>query len=50
MKRLTLRLPEELHQLIRKQSFETGKSMNEIIVDIIGENYKKKGKKNNDER
>lgn len=44
MKRFSLRLEKELHELLRKESFETGKSINEIIVELIGSKYKENAK------
>lgn len=40
MKRFEIRLPKKLHEKIRRESFETGKSMNEITVEMIENNYK----------
>ncbi|OPY61133.1 MAG: hypothetical protein A4E56_02240 [Pelotomaculum sp. PtaU1.Bin065] len=35
MKHITIRLDEELHEFIRRLSFETRTSMNQIIVKLI---------------
>lgn len=40
MKRFSLRLEDELHEKLRRESFETGVSINEIIVKLIEEYYK----------
>ena len=43
MKVLTVReLKMNLHEKIRKESFETGKSMNEIVVEEVKKRYEKK--------
>lgn len=41
MKVLTVRIDDELHEKIRKESFETGKSMNEIVIELIKKHYNK---------
>lgn len=40
MKRFSLRLDDELHEKLRTESFKTGISMNEIVVEAIEEKYK----------
>jgi len=35
MKRLTVRMPDNIHKFVREKSFSTGKSMNEIIVYLL---------------
>ena len=40
MKRFSLRLKDELHEKLRVESFHTGASMNEIIVEAIKQKYK----------
>ncbi len=35
MKVTTIRLKDELHEELRRESFETNKSMNDIIVEAI---------------
>lgn len=39
MKRFSLRLEKDLHEKLRLESFETGRSINEIIVELIGSKY-----------
>ena len=39
MKRLTLRLTEEVHEKLREESFNTGISMNDIILELIEDKY-----------
>ena len=43
MKRFSLRIPVGLHEKLRKESFETGKSINELIINAI-EEYKGENK------
>ncbi len=43
MKRFSLRIPVKLHEKLRKESFETGKSINELIINAI-EEYKGENK------
>lgn len=40
MKRFSLRLEDELHEKLRVESFQTGVSMNEIIVEAVKQKYK----------
>lgn len=40
MKRFSLRLEDELHEKLRVESFQTGVSMNEIIVEAVEQKYK----------
>lgn len=42
MKRTTVRMPASLHEELRKESFETGLSQNEIIVNALQEKYKER--------
>lgn len=44
MKRFSLRLKKELHELLRKESFETEKSINEIVTKLIEDKYKENKK------
>lgn len=39
MKRFSLRVPKELHEKLRKESFETERSINEIITELIEKYY-----------
>lgn len=41
MKRTTVRIPASIHEKLRKESFETGLSQNEIIVNALQKKYKK---------
>ena len=47
MKRFELRLEDPLHEKLRRESFETNKSMHEIVIDIIKEKFDKEGKDEN---
>ena len=40
MKRFSLRLKKELHEKLRRESFETEVSINEIVTKLIEEKYK----------
>lgn len=40
MKRFSLRLEKDLHEKLRKESFDTGESINEIITKLIKNKYK----------
>ena len=40
MKRFSLRLEDDLHEKLRRESFETGESINEIITKLIKSKYK----------
>ena len=42
MKRFEIRLSKELHENLREESFITGKSMHEIVIELIEEHYKMK--------
>jgi hypothetical protein len=35
MKRLTVRIPDDIHKFVREKSFSTGKSMNNIIIGLL---------------
>lgn len=39
MKRLTLRIPDNLHHKLKKESYETGSSINEILNILIKEKF-----------
>lgn len=39
MKRLTIRINDDLYEKLRKESFESTKSMNEIVSDQIKKRY-----------
>ena len=39
MKRFSLRLEDDLHEKLRRESFETGVSINEIIIKLVEEYY-----------
>ncbi len=45
MKRFELRLDKDMHQKLRKESFETGKSMNQIVSELIKRYYENKEEK-----
>ena len=47
MKRTTVRMPADIHEKLRKESFETGLSQNEIIVNALQEKYKERLKVKN---
>lgn len=49
MKRFSLRLEDDIHEKLRRESFETGVSINEIIVELI-EKYYKNGEGENEKR
>ena len=40
MKRFSLRLEKDLHEKLRTESFETERSINEIITELIEDKYK----------
>lgn len=42
MKRFELRLDEDIHEKLREESFKTGKSMHQIIIELIKEYYENK--------
>ena len=42
MKRFEIRLDKDLHEKLRKESFFTGKSMHEIVIELIKEHYRGK--------
>lgn len=42
MKRFEIRLDRELHEKLREESFKTGKSMHQIIIELIKEYYENK--------
>lgn len=48
MKRFELRLDKDLHEKLRTESFKTGKSMHEIVVELITKHYEKKEGKGED--
>lgn len=39
MKRFSLRIPEQMHENLRKESFVTGKSINQLILKELKEKY-----------
>ena len=41
MKRFSLRLKDELHEKLRVESFQTGVSINKIIVEAVEQRYNK---------
>lgn len=41
MKRFSLRLEKDLHEKLRRESFETERSINKIITELIEDKYKK---------
>ena len=43
VERITLRIPKEIHEWLRQKSFETRKSINSLIVEIL-EKEKEGGK------
>ncbi len=51
MKRLTIRIDDDLYEKLRKESFESIKSMNEIVSDQIKKRYGEgKVENNNDQK
>ena len=44
MKTFPLRLPDNLHRLLKSKSALAGKAMNEVLLELI-ENYVKSGEK-----
>ena len=42
MKRFEIRLDKEIHEKLKRESFETGKSMHQIIIELIEKHYNKK--------
>jgi len=42
MQVMTIRLPKELHEQLRKEAFETNKSMNDIVLEEMIKRYKKR--------
>ena len=45
MKRFEVRLDDSLHEKLREESYLTGKSMHQIVVELIENYYKTKDKK-----
>ena len=45
MKRFEIRLDKELHDKLREESFVTGKSMHQIMIELIENYYKNKEEK-----
>ena len=47
LKRFEVRLEDGLHEKIKRESFETGKSMQVLIIELLKEKYgeEKKGDK-----
>ena len=41
MKRFEIRLGKELHEKLREESFKTGKSMHQIITELVEQHYNK---------
>ena len=39
--RITIRIPETLHELLRKKSYEERISINKIIIEILAKELKK---------
>ena len=39
MKRVEVRIPEYLYELLRKESYERDKSMTEIVTDMLNKKY-----------
>ncbi len=50
MKRFELRLGKDLHEKLREESFFTGKSMHQIVVELIENHYQIKKSSKNDKR
>lgn len=48
MRRFVVRLEPELHEKLRKESFETRLSMNEIMRKALKDYFKMKGEKTNE--
>ena len=44
MKRFEIRLDKGMHEKLRAESFRSGKSMHQILVEIIAAHYEKKSK------
>ena len=42
MKRFEIRLRKDLHEKLRTESFKTGKSMHQIVMELIEKHYEKK--------
>ncbi len=42
MKRFEIRLSKNLHEKLREESFNTEKSMHEIVIELIEDHYNKK--------
>ena len=45
MKRFEVRLDKDLHEKLRMESFHSGKSMHEIVIELIKKHYEERGKK-----
>ena len=45
VKRFEIRLDKELHDKLREESFVTGKSMHQIMIELIENYYKNKEEK-----
>ena len=45
MKRFEIRLDKELHDKLREESFLTGKSMHQIMIELLEKYYKNKEEK-----
>lgn len=44
MKRFSLRIPADMHEKLRRESFKTERSINDLIIDSIKEKYKEENK------
>jgi predicted HicB family RNase H-like nuclease len=45
MKRFEVRLDDSLHEKLREESYLTGKSMHQILMELIENHYKTKDEK-----
>ena len=45
VKRFEIRLDKELHDKLREESFLTGKSMHQIMIELLEKYYKNKEEK-----
>ena len=45
VKRFEIRLDKELHDKLREESFVTGKSMHQIMIELLEKYYKNKEEK-----
>lgn len=50
MKRFEIRLDKDIHEKLRAESFKSGKSMHQIVVELIAAHYEKKEEDKSEDR